>query len=410
MDPGPSWHPGQTGWRLSAMDARPIELPGLRATVMRSRGQRGGQSYWRARATTPERPTVWTGWGTREEVLAELVERMARGALSSRPASPAAEARTVGDLLDRWVVAQRERLDGGQIAERSLKAYEASVAYWQAELREVSLARLQRIDVEDCVRRWRAAGVAPRTAKLAVSVLAAAWRWGVARSMCRPLDLRRLEGTKVRADEHVYNDYTPTREEATRVLARVPPGRNRDVIELLALTGARIGEVLALAVDSYDRRAGELVLSGRSERWGRRGKVAPRRFPVHGRLGELLEQLVDGRSGEEPLVEGLVTGMPAIIRTEIRRACAACEPPVPGFSAHGLRRMVAMELVDVTDPKTVSLLTGHTVEVLLRSYVRPRPESLRDAVLRSRRTAGTEGAGQVIELATRGRGRADECQ
>jgi hypothetical protein len=44
-----------------------------------------------------------------------------------------------------------------------------------------------------------------------------------------------------------------------------------------------------------------------------------------------------------------------------------------------------MELLDAprSNPKKVSKLTGHSVAVLMRSYVRPRPEELRDLVART---------------------------
>jgi site-specific recombinase XerD len=48
-----------------------------------------------------------------------------------------------------------------------------------------------------------------------------------------------------------------------------------------------------------------------------------------------------------------------------------------------MRRMVAVELLDAgVDARTVSELTGHTVQVLLTHYVRPTPDRLRQAVAR----------------------------
>lgn len=376
----------------------PIELPGVRITAMPSRGTKDGQTYWRARTTGRQnRRLVWCGWATRAEVTATVAALVARG-LPSRPGTPG--VRTVGDLLEAWADHQEDRHQGGQIARLTFYKYRLVAGYWLAALGDISVRRLTRAHVEDTITRWQAEGVAPRTCKLAADVLVSAWRWGAARELCDPLDLSRLAVLRVRASERIYNSTTPTRDEVRRILAQVPPGRNRDVLLLLTFTGARAGEIAALRVGSYERGARVLVLTGHDRSRGRRGKVEPRRWPVAGELRDLLDRLIEDRSADEPLVEGLPQSVDGLARDVLGRACRAAG--LPRITSHGLRRMVVMELLETTDPATVSRLTGHSVATLLRSYVRPRDEQLRDVVARAG-TARLDLPGQVIELPTNGR-------
>jgi integrase len=165
------------------------------------------------------------------------------------------------------------------------------------------------------------------------------------------------------------------------VLARIPDGRSRDLVILLALTGARIGEIAALTVGDVDLRAGVLTLSGADDRRHRRGKSRPREWPIGGDLARMLARLMGDRAATEPLVPGLPLDCSELVRQALMTACVALD--VPRFTSHGIRRMVVMELLDVTDAKSVSELTGHSVATLLRFYVRPRSSSLRDVVRRS---------------------------
>lgn len=352
-----------------------VQIGDLAATPMRSRGTRpDGRRYWRIRRLGSSRETVATGWWTRDEAE-RAVEAARRVAPSIR--SPRGVVLTVGDLLVRWVEVQEQRVTTGEIAQGTLEAYRTTARHWSSSLADVALERLTRPLVEDTLRSWRAAGVSARTTRLAHRVLVMILRWGHARGWGPSLDLARMSAAEVDPDERVNCDRTPPRSEVERVLAQLAP-RWRPVVELLALTGARIGEVVALTVQSWDRERGELVLWGRDHRRARRGKVRPRRFPVTGRLAELLGELAADRE-DGPLVEGLPLRPPLTTLLEV--ACRRAG--VERFTPHGVRRMVAMELLDVTDPRTVAELTGHGVKILLQDYVRPSQERLRDVVTRA---------------------------
>ncbi len=373
----------------------PIDLGPVRATVIHSRSEKDGKLYWRARTTGTPRQTVWTGWGTRDEVVAELGKQLASGKVSRR--SGRGDVRTVADLLDRWSKMQRERNEAGETAALTLANYRKSVRHWLDALGDVTVGRLSRELVEDTLRGWRRSGVAARTVAFDAGVISQVVRWGRSRGMCGEVELQRLPSAVVHPEEYVACSYTPTREEADAVLNVIPPGRGRDVIELLAFTGARAGEIGALRVSSYDREKGTLALTGRDILRSRRGKVPLRNWPVLGRLGDLLERLVEGRGADDPLVQDLPGNVPMFALRVLDEATE--KAGVPRFTPHGLRRLVVMELLDVTDPATVSKLTGHSVMILLRNYVRPRPERLRDAVAQAHRRRG-----KVIPFGERGTG------
>jgi integrase len=351
-----------------------LEVPGLIASPMRARGERDGRLYWRARTTDGIRRTVWTGWATRPELVLVLADLVRQGIPA--PHGDRGPVRTVGDLLVRWTRHQEQRRAGGQIAERSLAVYRTSAGYWRAALDDVLVQALTRQQVEDTIVDWLADGVAPRTCRVATDALAAAVRWGTARGHCPPVDLSRL----------------------ARVLEAMSEGWQADVVRLLALTGARIGEVVALRVGDWDRIGGALVLSGRDDERERRGKVAPRRWPVLPELEGALERMAGDRGPGERLVVGPAVHYDVVLSDHIRAACVAAE--VERFTPHGIRRRVAMDLLDGgVDARTVSELTGHSVQVLLRSYVRPTPDRLRAAVLRT--AIGVEGHGQVVPMRRR---------
>jgi integrase len=199
------------------------------------------------------------------------------------------------------------------------------------------------------------------------------------------VELGNLLSAQVDPEEHVNCEYTPTRTEVDAVLAEMDAGRDRVLVELLALTGARIGEAVALRVGSWDPARGELAISGRDRSRGRRGKVRTRLWSVFGRLGELLEELTADRAPDEVLVQNLPVEVPKQVAAAIGYAAETLDQP--RFTAHGIRRMVTMELLETANgnAKAVSRLTGHSVAILLRDYIRPTDDHLRSIVQRSTR-------------------------
>ncbi|MCA9494382.1 MAG: hypothetical protein KC621_30860, partial [Myxococcales bacterium] len=131
---------------------------------MRERGERGDLRYWRIR-TRDTRRTVRSLWATRETVEATISELHRHGVPDSSRRTAPGGVRTVGDLLHRWLEAQRVRHKANEIADRTLLNYEHGVRTWLSALEDVIISELTRELVEDTLRSWRADGVAPRTAR-----------------------------------------------------------------------------------------------------------------------------------------------------------------------------------------------------------------------------------------------------
>lgn len=362
----------------------PIELDILCASTMnRCKGERW---YWRARKKGT-RQDIWTGWATRSEAFQELAKLLTKGIPETSSPSAPRVVRTVADLLNGWVAHQEKREQAGEIAPKSLVNYRQAARYWLEDLGELLTGRVTRAMIEDQATKWQAAGVAPRTAKMAVDGIASAWKWGSERGHCPPLSLSRLNSLRIRDDEHVNNAHSPSRADARAAIALLRPGRPTTyAARLLAATGARVGEVGAARCADWDRQRAVLKLQGADLERKRRGKVKARYWPVLTELAALLDELTAGRGPDERLIPGLPRDVAKGVAVPLEKACKRAGVEV--FTAHGLRRMVAMELLEHNDPKTVSLLTGHSVLVLLRDYVRPPPDRLREAVARSMNFSG----------------------
>lgn len=361
------------------MSKKTVKIGGVTASQMADRGVDGEQLYWRIRGPGPARQTLWTGWATPTEI--ELVAaRLVAAGIPSRPERRAAgPVRTVDDLVVAWAGAQAARREASEIAERTLAAYQGAVRHWRSSrLADVRVELVTRAQVRDQATAWLRAGVAPRTVDFAARVLVQAWIWGAERGLVRELDLTTPQ--LARDDEHVYTGRVPLRTEIQAVIARIRPGPRRDAIEVLSLTGARVGEVTALLVRDVDLVREQLRLTGSDERIDRRGKVRPRQFPLRGRLLELIRELVRDRQPSDRLLDLPRSGS-HLLHTELVRASAAAgvEPVTP----HGIRRTVVAELLEVADPKTVSELTGHSVVTLLKRYVRPTRARLAETLDRA---------------------------
>lgn len=370
----------------------PIKMGAIRASTMNRR--KGPRWYWRARRRGSADP-VWTGWGTRAEVELVLAGLLHAG-LPRSSRSRRVDVRTAGELLDAWAAFQSERHEAEQISWETLRAYRLHVRYWKSEIAEVVVGALTRAIVEDAIIQWGRAGVAPRTVQMAARILRMVMKWGHRRGHCPEVELDRLP-IYVRDDEFVSCSYTPTATEAAAVVAELGEDPTfRDLIRLMAITGARVGELGAASVGSYDAATGILMISGRDEQRSKRGKVKARPFPLPASGRELVSRYTSGRSAEAPLFPDLPGNVGGAVN---RRLSAACElAGVQRFTCHGLRRMVVMRLVEAgVDPKTVSKLTGHSVKTLLTHYVRPTERSLRNAIAVAD-LGSLEAAGEVVEF------------
>jgi integrase len=230
------------------------------------------------------------------------------------------------------------------------------------------------IDLGPFVRSHRADGHSPRSIALYVTVARIARGWAVRVGMLPAETEFRVPRVRIDQREFSCNHATPTPDQVARVLAAMPFDDWRMAVGLIARTGARVGEVLALTGGDLDEHNGTITLGTHV---GAR-KTGRRTFPLDdGSLRELA-----GRSsrGEQPLFDfaGLVGRVQGVDR-RLRNACQRAGVPV--FTPQGLRRMVVARLLrSKVDPGTAATLTGHSVEVMLRYYQSVTDDDRRAAV------------------------------
>ena len=175
---------------------------------------------------------------------------------------------------------------------------------------------------------------------------------------------------RVKVEGYVINHRTPAPEEAASVLARLD-GLMLLVLQLLAVTGARVASICAVREGDLDEIRGLLIPDT---------KTGPRWFPVPADLATSLKEHFAMNEG--PLVAGSPTVAPQIVRDRLKRACKAAG--VKPFTPHGFRRMVVDRMIrGGIDPATAASLTGHSVEVMLRYYREVTDEDRRLAVLKA---------------------------
>ena len=85
-----------------------VEVGRVKVRALRARGTRGpqdGRWYWRAEVYEDGGSrTVWTGWASRDEVVVEVADLVARDALD-KPRQQETTVATVRDLLETWTAA-----------------------------------------------------------------------------------------------------------------------------------------------------------------------------------------------------------------------------------------------------------------------------------------------------------------
>ncbi|MCK6525019.1 hypothetical protein L6R49_26750 [Myxococcota bacterium] len=239
----------------------PIRLRGLSYGVVRGPNT-NGDWYWRARDADGR--TVWTGWSSRAALL--------QSAPGEAPEAPS--FRTVADLVTQWMDA---RACDPQLKPRTLECYGARAKRVIAAVGDEPLCNLGPALMERLRDRELAAGHSQLGVNALQRLLRAAARWAAAEER---LPYRPLPVVRLRTTERVYSDYTPTEAEALAAL-REMRGETGLAATLLAITGARVGEVVDLKRSDVDLPGGWLRLSG---------KTGPRRFPL---LAELLALLGD---------------------------------------------------------------------------------------------------------------------
>ena len=346
---------------------RPVRVGVLRASaVNRWRTNENGDTefYWRIRCQG-DRGYVWTGYGTRESIerqMARMVAAGRTGAAAKTRDDP--EIGTLGEAIEAWYDYQQDRPD---LQPSTVTNYSKAARHLLAWLASVAVFQVDRAVVEGYRNNRLREKAAPRTVELELKVLHMIWRWSRERGLVPARDLPRV---RVKVDGYVINHRTPAPEEAASVLALLD-GLMLLVLQLLAITGARVASICAVREGDLDEIRGLRIPDT---------KTGPRWFPVPTEFASSLLNHFASNAG--PLVAGSPAVAPQIVRDRLKRACKTAG--VKPFTPHGFRRMVVDRMIrGGVDPATAASLTGHSVEVMLRYYRKVTDEDRRQAVLQA---------------------------
>lgn len=359
---------------------KPIHVEPLRARIVRGpHPDRADRWYWRAvRYGDGTEAVVWTGWGTREEVVATL--RALPTDVPRRAKTEHAALDTVDHLLRAWIAACEDGTTRAKpLRPATLAAYRQHAKRIVNGLGAVRLRALDGHGVARYVADHRRAGAASGTLALDVAVLRMAWDW--ARSLGEA-PARDVAWPRFDKRERVRPRYTPKATEVAAVLDHLT-GWAGDVVRVLWGTGARVGELATLRAESVDLDGGWLAVSG---------KTGARRIPLAPETVDVLRPYVTGKAPEArlwPVSVEVVRRLPG----RLRRACEAAG--VPSWTSHALRRAAVDRLARAgVDVATAAAMLGHTPAVMLEAYRQVSPDDLSGAMARAR--LGALGQGTVL--------------
>ena len=342
---------------------KPFTVGGLSYGVVRGPNAEGAW-YWRARRA--DGTTAWTGWATRAGVVLQS------GHIDPTPVT---RVHTVADVLRRWLDA---RANDPQLARSTCLKYERMARRLNSLIGQEPITTINYAVMDGVYSSLLRLGHTSKGASRHQQVLRAACDWAAEQGLITPI---LVPVTRARSSPKVNNDYTPTELEAAAVL-RVTRGPAHLAIALLAVTGARVSEVMSLRRCAIDLNGGWLSLDG---------KTGPRRFPIPPELTPLLAPFADGT---QTLMFPWNMRRP---EDRVYRALgAAClQLNQPEFTAHGLRRMVVNRLLrEGIDIKVAAELMGHSPEVMLTHYRRVSQEDKGAGVSKA-------GLGEALPVAAR---------
>lgn len=368
----------------------------IRARAIRGPHRDGsGRWYWRAEINEDASTrTVWSGWGLPTDVERDLAVLVAQDRLDA--AERVHDVRTVRDLLECYIAAQRTRPD---LRPATVRVRTFAARRLVGAIGDVRLACLNMATVEEYRNIRGRSGYAGRTTILDIEVLRSAWLWGRPRGLVEGEPPPRV---RVKA-EPVQSRYTPSPGEVAAVLhelAKLDRRKGLDLsirsdwpwmmILLHFATGARLSEIGGLRVSDYDHSRGILSVNG---------KTGSREVPVLDPL--VLDRLRDwtqGRPGDAWLL--MVSPMGAKgIGKYLNAACEAAG--VPRFTTHALRRLTVDTLArSGVDVATAADILGHSPAVMLNVYRTVSAADRRAGVAKA--SLGRLPRGEVVPLRERG--------
>lgn len=278
---------------------------------------------------------------------------------------------TVDALLTLWMAETINRVDLAESTKVNYRRLANTLRSWGGH------HELEGLDLAAFVLHRRRHGIGERSIvqELRVMTIATNWARGVGH-LDRGFELS-IPNLKVDPNIFIVNHATPTPEEAGKAVAAMDLDDWRLAVALLARTGARVGEVLALRSRDLDEHRGLLTLGASRGN----SKTGSRVFPLDSQ--SLQELRGRGGRGNDPLfdLEGLSKPTQAL-RKRLHEACLRAG--ITPFTPHGLRRMVVGRLIRArVDPGTAASLTRHSIQVMLKHYQVVTDDDRREAAERA---------------------------
>lgn len=279
---------------------------------------------------------------------------------------------TLAQVTELWLAAVEVRAD---LSPSSIVTYRRVGQLLQAWGRDRPLGH---VDLSPYVMVRRELRMAPRTIALELRVASAIFRWARRSRVVRDDAVLQVPRLKIDPNRFDLNHRTPTPGEAARAISAMPRDDWRLATLLIARTGARVGEVVWLRGCDLDE-LGRRVAFGASSK---SSKTGMRWFPLDSASLRMLRGRSDRNKGSLFGFDQVTAPIQALNR-RLAAACAAAG--VSRFTPHGLRRMVVNRLMRARiDAATAAVLTGHTVQVMLRHYRQVTDEDRRAAVALAR--------------------------
>lgn len=283
---------------------------------------------------------------TKDRKLAERRVAEFRKQAASLTASPEERRTPFAVLAERWLEIQNVHLKPSSSNRNQRCVKELNKTFGKLAISEITTRHC-----EDWMAR-RGKGIAASTFNKDALVLRAIFDYAQQDGLILDNPARVVKRRKV-VDKKIV---IPTREQYERLLEAIAEldGRAREsanLVQLLALSGMRLGEATRILWREVDFERGQFTVSG-GEVGTKNGEA--RIVPLFPRLRRFLEEIRPEESEyEDPTIIGIDS-----TKTALQSACKASG--LPKFTHHSLRHFFVSNAIEVgVDFKTIATWIGH---------------------------------------------------
>jgi len=248
---------------------------------------------------------------------------------------------------------------------------------------DMQLRLITRESAQNFLSKESRSGLSPKTVKLIRTAFGTIIEAAVMQDL---LTINPVRKTRLARQGHV-DGKAPIAPDTLRKLIEKLPEPSRSIAALLAMTGLRIGELLALRWQDVDLKNGFLsvqrtVYEGHFDE--PKSKRSKRRIPLGPRCVEILQSLPKSQAEPSALIFAARNGSPLDRRNLLNRQLkpTAKNLAIANVNWHWLRHAHATMLDSVGAPLgTVQALLGHSSsEVTRETYIHAVPADARKAV------------------------------